>query len=52
MTIDRAGLDNGRIDLGDMIHTLGPVHPGEILAHDFMVPLGLSARALARGSAC
>lgn len=27
---------------------LGPVHPGEILLEDFMKPLGLSARALAR----
>ncbi|MFO7593292.1 MAG: HigA family addiction module antitoxin [Pseudomonadota bacterium] len=28
--------------------TLPPVHPGEILLHDFMEPLGLSANALAR----
>ena len=27
---------------------LEPVHPGEILKHDFMEPLGLSAAALAR----
>ena len=26
---------------------LEPVHPGEILRHDFMEPLGLSATALA-----
>ncbi len=28
---------------------LSPVHPGHILKQDFMKPLGLSARALARG---
>lgn len=28
--------------------TLDPVTPGEILRHEFMEPLGLSARALAR----
>ncbi len=27
---------------------LAPVHPGEILREDFMVPLGLSINALAR----
>ncbi len=27
---------------------LQPVHPGEILKHDFMEPFGLSATALAR----
>lgn len=27
---------------------LDPVHPGEILKHDFMLPLGLSAVALSR----
>jgi antitoxin HigA-1 len=26
---------------------LSPVHPGEILAKDFLSPLGMSARALA-----
>ena len=26
---------------------LAPVHPGEVLKHDFMEPLGLSATALA-----
>ena len=28
--------------------TIEPVHPGEVLRHDFMEPLGLSANALAR----
>jgi addiction module HigA family antidote len=27
---------------------LAPVHPGEVLAEDFLAPLGLSANALAR----
>jgi antitoxin HigA-1 len=27
---------------------VGPIHPGEILAEEFMAPLGLSAYALAR----
>ncbi len=27
---------------------LEPVHPGEVLKHDFMAPFGLSAAALAR----
>jgi addiction module HigA family antidote len=52
MTIDHEGLNAGRVALGDAIDPrevpLGPVHPGEILAHDFVAPLGLSARALAR----
>ena len=26
---------------------IAPVHPGEVLAEDFLAPLGLSARALA-----
>ena len=28
-------------------NALPPVHPGEILAEDFLAPLGMSARALA-----
>ncbi len=30
------------------MNKLQPVHPGEILKHDFMEPLGLSATALAK----
>lgn len=52
MTITRNDLDAGRVTLADMVDAqeppLGPVHPGEILARDFMEPLGMSARALAR----
>lgn len=29
-------------------NSMRPVHPGEILREDYMVPLGLSANALAR----
>jgi addiction module HigA family antidote len=29
---------------------LQPVHPGEVLKHDFMEPFGLSATALARAT--
>lgn len=36
-------------DSGDKImKRLDPVHPGEVLKHDFMEPLGLSAAALAK----
>ena len=28
--------------------TLPPIHPGEILREDFMIPLGLSSNALAK----
>ena len=30
------------------MNRLAPVHPGEVLREDFMVPLGLSANSLAR----
>ncbi|EGV20614.1 plasmid maintenance system antidote protein, XRE family [Thiocapsa marina 5811] len=31
-----------------MTDKLPPIHPGEILREDFMLPLGLSSNALAR----
>jgi addiction module HigA family antidote len=31
-----------------MTHKLKPIHPGEILREEFMIPLGLSSNALAR----
>lgn len=31
-----------------MVEKLPPVHPGEILREEFMVPMGLSSNALAR----
>lgn len=31
----------------DIVNGMRPIHPGEILREEFMVPLGLSAHALA-----
>ena len=46
--------DLHRIDFSDIAsgETLPPVTPGDILSHEFMRPLGLSARALARDLGC
>jgi addiction module HigA family antidote len=46
--ISREDLDAGRVDFSDMdsIERLPPVHPGAVLRHDFLEPLGLSAHAL------
>ena len=48
MTIDREDL--ATIDFSEVAsgHRLQPVRPGDILLHDFMEPLGLSANALAK----
>ena len=48
MTITRA--DAERMDFSDVSdgERLAPVTPGDVLREEFMVPLGLSARALAR----
>ena len=48
MTITRADIE--RIDFSDVAsgERLAPVTPGEVLREEFMAPLGLSARALAR----
>ena len=52
MTISRADLDAGRVDLTHVIdpeaEPVGPIHPGYILHVDFMEPLGLSVYALAQ----
>jgi addiction module HigA family antidote len=47
--ISRNDLDAGQVDFSDVesIERLPPVHPGEVLQHDFLEPLGLSAHALA-----
>jgi addiction module HigA family antidote len=43
--------DFGAVDLSDMVEPdaapLPPAHPGDVLRHDFLEPLGLSANALA-----
>jgi len=48
MTITRAEL--AIMDFSDITtgERLDPVTPGDVLLHEFMEPLGLSARALAR----
>ena len=45
--ISRDDLDAGKVSLGEAMELLPPVHPGEVLRHDFLTPLGLSAHALA-----
>jgi len=40
-----SGMDFSDVSSGERI---GPVMPGEVLREEFMVPLGLSGRALAR----
>jgi addiction module HigA family antidote len=44
-TEDTAGLDYSDVATTDRI---GPIPPGEVLREEFMIPLGLSGRALAR----
>jgi addiction module HigA family antidote len=45
----REDLDAGRVDVSnaDGEERLPPVHPGEVLRHEFLEPLGLTAHALA-----
>src|SRR5699024_95639 len=47
--IARTDLDAGRVDFADLDsgERLPPVHPGEVLRHEFLEPLGLTAHALA-----
>jgi addiction module HigA family antidote len=47
--ISREDLDAGRVDFtgSKSAERLPPVHPGDVLRHDFLEPLGLSAHALA-----
>lgn len=49
MVIRREDLDAGRVDLSEVAsgERLPPVHPGEVLKHDYLEPLGLSVYALA-----
>ena len=46
--ISRGDLDAGRVDFTDVGEKarLPPVHPGEVLRHEFLEPLGLTAHAL------
>jgi addiction module HigA family antidote len=47
--ISRDDLDAGRVDFSelDSAERLPPVHPGDVLRHEFLEPLGLTAHALA-----
>lgn len=47
--ISRDDLDAERIDFSGLAtpERLPPVHPGHVLRHDFLEPLGLTAHALA-----
>ena len=51
MAINRSDLDAGLIDLSDVVDPngapIGPIHPGEILKEEFLIPLGMSVYALA-----
>ena len=52
MTIRREDLDYGRVDLSGVIDSrrapMKPVHPGAILKHEFLDPLGVTAYRLAK----
>jgi addiction module HigA family antidote len=47
--ISRDELEAGRVDFSELDsgERLPPVHPGDVLRHEFLDPLGLSAHALA-----
>jgi addiction module HigA family antidote len=52
MSISREALQSGRVDLSDVIgrkaRRIAPIHPGEILGQEFLVPLGLTPYRLAK----
>src|SRR5260370_30122890 len=50
MSIRRERLEAGQIDLSDVTDgaRLAPVHPGDVLKHDYMGPLGMSVYGLRR----
>ena len=52
MSIRREDLEAGTVDLSAVIDesrpAMKPVHPGDILRHEFLVPMGLSAYKLAK----
>ena len=49
MTIRRDSIDTGQIDFSDEpgAQRLTPVHPGDVLKHDYLEPMGLSVYGLA-----
>src|SRR5437764_13307097 len=52
MSIRREELDQGRVDLSDVVDTrrapMKMLHPGSILKHEFLDPLGVSSYRLAK----
>ena len=49
MTIEREDVDRRTLDISDVTsgRRLRPIHPGEILRDEFLIPLGMSVYALA-----
>ena len=52
MSISRSDVDAGRVDFCDVVDAdaepLAPVHPGTLLATEWLAPLGISAYRLAK----
>ena len=52
MSIRREDIENGRVDLSAVIDArrppMKPTHPGDILKHEFLQPLEISAYRLAK----
>jgi addiction module HigA family antidote len=52
MSIRREDIENGRIDLSDVVDArrapMKPTHPGDILKHEFLQPLQITAYRLAK----
>ena len=50
MDIKREELDRREVDLSDVVseQRLPPVHPGQILRDDYLIPMGLSVYRLAQ----
>ncbi len=51
MTIKREELDRRKVDFSEVTtgQLLSPVHPGEILRDEFLIPMNLSVTRLAQG---
>jgi len=49
-TIRRENIDRRVLDISDVVsgRRLSPIHPGEILRREFLIPLGISVYALAK----
>ena len=53
MTVRRELLDSGEIDLSEVTDGthLPPIHPGQVLKHEYLAPLDMSVYALAHSLA-